>query len=57
MDITATSAVAQTQAKTQNDAAVAGLKRAVAANAQQGAELARLVDQAGGVGKQLDVYA
>jgi hypothetical protein len=57
VDITPANAVAQTQARTQNEFAVRVLKKALDLSAEQGADLARMVAQAGGVGQRVDLYA
>jgi Putative motility protein len=57
VDPLAASAVAQTQAMTQNQVAVAMLKKTVDIMAQQGADLAKMVSQAGGVGGVVDLQA
>lgn len=57
MDITPTAVVAQNQARLQTEAATLVLRKALDANAQQGADLARMVAQAGGVGQRVDLYA
>jgi hypothetical protein len=43
--------------KTQNEVATRVLKKALDATAQQGAALADMVAQAGGVGQQVDLQA
>ncbi|MDP1832031.1 MAG: YjfB family protein [Geothrix sp.] len=57
MDITPANAVVQTQARTQNEFAVRVLRKALDLSAEQGADLARMVAQAGGVGQRVDLYA
>ena len=57
MDITAASAAAQTQAITQNQIAVSVLRKSLDITAQQGADLAKMVAQAGNVGQRVDLYA
>ena len=57
MDITATSAAAQNQAITQNQVAVSVLRKSLDISAQQGADLAKMVAQAGNVGQRVDLYA
>ena len=57
MDPLAASTVAQTQAMTQTQVAVAMLKKTVDIMAQQGADLAKMVSQAGGVGGVVDLQA
>jgi hypothetical protein len=56
MDISATSA-AQNQAITQNQVAVSVLRKSLDISAQQGADLARMVAQAGNAGQRVDLYA
>lgn len=57
MDISAVSAASQTQVTTQNQAAVSMLKKTVDMQAQQGADLVKMIDQAGGKGTRVDQYA
>lgn len=57
MDITAVSAAAQSQANTQSQIAVSVLRKSLDISAQQGADLVRMMDQAGGVGQRVDLYA
>ena len=57
MDITPATAVAMKQISLQNDATVAVLKKVVDTSAQQGAQLATMVAQTGGVGRRVDLYA
>jgi Putative motility protein len=57
MDITAASAAAQSQAITQNQIAVSVLRKSLDISAQQGADLAKMVAQAGNVGQRVDLYA
>lgn len=57
MDPLVASAVAQTQAKIQGDVSIAMLKKTVDIMAQQGADLARMVSQAGGLGQTVDLQA
>ena len=57
MEITAASAAAQTQAMTQNQVAVSMLRKSLDIGAEQGAELARMVAQSGGVGQRVDQFA
>ncbi len=57
MDITAVSAAAQSQATTQGQIAISVLKKSLEITAQQGADLVRMMDQSGGVGRQVDLYA
>ncbi len=56
MDITA-SAAAQTQAITRSQIAVSVLKKSLDITAQQGADLAKMMAQAGNVGQRVDLYA
>jgi hypothetical protein len=57
VDPLAASTIAQTQAQTQGQISVAMLKKTVDIMAQQGADLARMVSQAGGVGQTVDLQA
>jgi len=57
LDITAVSAAAQSQANTQSQIAVSVLRKSLDISAQQGADLVRMMDQAGGVGQRVDLYA
>ena len=57
MDITAATAVSMSQLKTQNAFATSALKKVVDMSTEQGADLAKLVDQSGGVGKRVDLFA
>ena len=57
MDITPATAVAMNQLKTQNEFATRVLKKVLDASTQQGADLAKLVDQSGGLGQRVDLYA
>lgn len=57
MDITAASAAAQTQAITQNQIAVSVLRKSLDITAQQGADLVKMVAQAGNVGQRVDLFA
>ncbi len=57
MDPLVASAVAQTQAMTQNQVAVAMLKKSVDIMAQQGADMVRLMSQQSGIGQQVNLYA
>ncbi len=45
------------QLKTQNAFATSALKKVVDMSTEQGADLAKLVDQSGGVGKRVDLFA
>ena len=57
MDPLVASALAQTQAMTQNQVAVAMLKKSVDIMAQQGADMVRLMSQQSGIGQQVNLYA
>jgi hypothetical protein len=57
MEISAAGSAAQVQANVQNQAAVSMLKKTVEITAQQGADLAKMIDQAGGVGQRVDQTA
>ena len=57
MDITPATAVAASQLKTQNEFATRALKKVLDVNTEQGAALAQMVAQAGGVGQRVDLYA
>ncbi len=56
MELTAVSAAAQTQAMTQNTIAVSVLRKSLDITAEQGAELAKMMDQAGGLGQRVDLH-
>ena len=57
MDPLAASTIAQTQSMIQNQVGIAMLKKTVDIMAQQGADLAKMVSQAGGVGGVVDLQA
>ncbi|HEY3400914.1 MAG TPA: putative motility protein [Geothrix sp.] len=57
MEITAASAAAQSQANLQDRLAVSVLRKSLDITAEQGAELAKMVAQSGGVGQRVDQYA
>jgi hypothetical protein len=57
VDITPATAVAMKQFKAQSDLAVGVLRKVLDTSSQQGADLAKMVDQAGGVGQRIDLYA
>ena len=57
MDISPATAVTMNSVRTQNEMATRVLKKALDLNAQQGADLAQMVAQAGGVGQKIDTYA
>ena len=57
MDIIPATAVAASQLKTQNEFATRALKKVLDVNTEQGAALAQMVAQAGGVGQRVDLYA
>lgn len=57
MDITPATAVAASQLKTQTELATRVLKKVLDVNTQQGADLANMIAQAGGVGQRIDLYA
>jgi len=54
MDISPAGLAAQVQANTQNQIAVSVLRKSLDISAEQGAELARMMAQAGGVGQRVD---
>ena len=56
MELTAVSAAAQTQAMTQNTIAVSVLRKSLDITAEQGVELAKMMDQAGGLGQRVDLH-
>jgi len=57
VEITPATAVAMNQLKTQNEVATRVLKKALDVTAEQGAALANMVAQVGGVGQRVDLYA
>ena len=57
MDITPATAVALNQFKTQNELATRVLRKVLDVSAEQGADLARMIDQQAGVGQRVDLYA
>jgi len=57
LDITAATAVSMNQLRVQNDLTLSVLKKTVDMSTQQGSDLAKLVDQSGGVGKRVDLFA
>ncbi|HCZ32387.1 MAG TPA: hypothetical protein DHV93_02320 [Holophagaceae bacterium] len=57
MNITPASAAAASQLKTQTELATRVLKKVLDVNTQQGADLANMIAQAGGVGQRIDLYA
>lgn len=57
MDISPATAVTMDSVRAQNEMATRVLKKALDLNAQQGADLAQMVAQAGGVGQKIDTYA
>jgi TRAP-type mannitol/chloroaromatic compound transport system substrate-binding protein len=57
VEITAASAAAQSQANLQDRLAVSVLRKSLDITAEQGAELAKMVAQSGGVGQRVDQYA
>lgn len=57
MIVSPATAVAQNQLKTQDELATRVLKKVLDLNAEQGADLAKMVAQAGGVGQRVDLYA
>ena len=56
MELTAVSAAALSQAMTQNSIAVSVLRKSLDMTAEQGAELAKMLDQAGGLGQRVDLH-
>jgi len=57
VDISPATAVAAQQSRTQEQYAVNVLRKALDIQAEQGAQLAKLVAQQAGVGQRLDLYA
>ncbi|GLH73093.1 hypothetical protein GETHLI_15950 [Geothrix limicola] len=57
MEISAAGLAAEVQANTQNQVAVSVLKKSLDIQAEQGAEMAKMVAQAAGVGQRVDQYA
>jgi hypothetical protein len=57
MDITPVSVVAMSQSMTQNELATRVLKKTLDATSQEGAALAAMIDQTGGLGRNIDVKA
>jgi hypothetical protein len=57
MEISPVAAAAQSQANLQNQMAVSVLKKSLDMQAQQGAELVKMMAQAGGIGGRVDQYA
>lgn len=57
MDLSTEGVIARSQANLQNQIAVSVLRKSLDLQAQQGAELAKMIDQAGGIGRQLDQNA
>ena len=56
MELTATSAAAQAQELTQNTIAVSMLRKTLDLSAEQGAELVKMMDQAGSLGQRVDLH-
>jgi hypothetical protein len=56
VELTATSAAAQAQELTQNTIAVSMLRKTLDLSAEQGAELVKMMDQAGGLGQRVDLH-
>ncbi|WP_306590853.1 YjfB family protein [Geothrix sp. 21YS21S-4] len=57
MELTAASVAAQKQVQLQDQVAVGVLKKTIDIQAQQGADLAKMVAEAGGVGQRVDLFA
>jgi hypothetical protein len=57
VDITPTTAAVQKQTQVRDQVAVGVLKKTLDFQAEQGAELAKMVAEAGGVGKRVDLFA
>ena len=55
MEITA-AVTAQAQALTQTEVGVSVLRKSLDINAEQGAELVKMMDQAGGLGQRVDLH-
>lgn len=56
MEISATTSAAQAQALTQERVAVSVLRKSLDITAEQGAELAKMMDQSGGLGQRVDLH-
>ena len=56
MEISTTTSAAQAQELTQNSIAVSVLRKSLDITAEQGAELAKMMDQAGGLGQRVDLH-
>lgn len=57
MEVSAASSVSMAQANVQNQVSVSMLKKTLDISAEQGAELAKMMAQSGGVGGRVDQYA
>lgn len=57
MDISPASIAAQKQFNLQNEVATHVLRKTLDMTAEQGAQLVQMMDQAGGVGQRVDLYA
>lgn len=56
MELSVASAAAQAQELTQNSIAVSVLRKSLDITAEQGAELAKMMDLAGGLGQRVDLH-
>jgi len=56
LEISTTTSAAQAQELTQNSIAVSVLRKSLDITAEQGAELAKMMDQAGGLGQRVDLH-
>jgi hypothetical protein len=56
LEISATTSAAQAQALTQERVAVSVLRKSLDITAEQGAELAKMMDQSGGLGQRVDLH-
>lgn len=57
MEISPAGIAAQKQLNLQNEVATRVLRKSLDLNAEQGAQLLQMMDQAGGVGQRVDLYA
>jgi hypothetical protein len=56
LEISTTTSAAQAQELTQNSIAVSVLRKSLDITAEQGAELAKMMDQSGGLGQRVDLH-
>lgn len=57
MEISPAGIAAQKQLNLQNEVATRVLRKSLDLNAEQGAQLVQMMDQASGVGQRVDLYA